>query len=659
MEEHKPLRKAKGKGGRTSKASRASVQSVTQMDLDNTTMGDDAPAEFDDTVMTTASTAGTKKGRAKKATTAKGRKTKAKKDEPIEVEDDPIAEEEPPPPPPKPTRGRKRGSDAVEDSVMTNAEAPAPKKRATKARASRTVDNSVVEESHMDVDSGESAPKAKARKPARASNTRKASGKSSRSNASIASVQTAPGAFPDDDEIDRQLEADLERPLTDDEDIMHDSDSERKKADVKSKAKKGQSLKNATESEGSKIWLDSNHEVDDAEVEEDLQRLEEQLAAEQAAAAAKAEEEDIVVPKKGRKTGGTRKVSKPTKAQKAKDAEEAAARAAQEEAERAAQEEAERAEAEAEAEAERLRQQQLEIPEGEADDEEVSLVPEPSPLKEEDASTATVARHTEKPRTSTGRKRGRPSKADIAARLSAQQAELEKSRAAEAEAEETVQIAPRDTVEPDSFASAQESPEPAAPTPPPKPMPVRKDKSLPPPPSPAPPPSVQRHMQHIPSTPRHQASPVQSARQAAVSPSPSPQASDAENQPPSARPAPATQKRVALAAVAATPARSGSPSKRNVVAGLRSTTPWTAVDLDMVLGSPSKADADKENGMERFLARGGDLTSPEKRMTVEQWIYYNAEQVERKLNHECEGMVSKFEREGTRAMNVLEGMIVD
>ncbi len=53
------------------------------------------------------------------------------------------------------------------------------------------------------------------------------------------------------------------------------------------------------------------------------------------------------------------------------------------------------------------------------------------------------------------------------------------------------------------------------------------------------------------------------------------------------------------------------------------------------------------------------LTSPEKRMTVEEWIYHNAGLAEQMLRGECEGMVEAFEREGGRARGVLEGLVVD
>jgi hypothetical protein len=87
--------------------------------------------------------------------------------------------------------------------------------------------------------------------------------------------------------------------------------------------------------------------------------------------------------------------------------------------------------------------------------------------------------------------------------------------------------------------------------------------------------------------------------------------------------------------------------------------------LDLVFcGSPLATPragnaADKENGVDKLLGKGGELTSPEKGMTVEQWIYRNAGLAEGKLKGECEAMVTAFEREGGRAMSVLEGLVVD
>lgn len=129
----------------------------------------------------------------------------------------------------------------------------------------------------------------------------------------------------------------------------------------------------------------------------------------------------------------------------------------------------------------------------------------------------------------------------------------------------------------------------------------------------------------------------------------------------------------------------GSPSKRNAIAGLQSSQPWHPADLDLIFSSPIKspsrngdvrhdgyAMADgKENTAQRahhhkhsksvaaLLRRGTELTSPEKKMTVEQWIYHNAGLAEQKLKRECEAMVAAFEAEGNRAMTVLEGLVVE
>ena len=147
-----------------------------------------------------------------------------------------------------------------------------------------------------------------------------------------------------------------------------------------------------------------------------------------------------------------------------------------------------------------------------------------------------------------------------------------------------------------------------------------------------------------------------------ITPVESPQSSDAENHPPSSQALASIHKcttphsAITRIPLASTPTL--SPSKRNVIAGLQSVQPWTAVDLDAVfIKSPSD-----ENGTGIFgemmigKVKGADLTSPEKKMTVEEWIYYNAEVAEEKMRNECERMVGAFEREGGRAMRALEGV---
>lgn len=140
-------------------------------------------------------------------------------------------------------------------------------------------------------------------------------------------------------------------------------------------------------------------------------------------------------------------------------------------------------------------------------------------------------------------------------------------------------------------------------------------------------------------------------------PSPSPQSSDAENKPPPSRPSASrppvqsttnhTDLRAPLAV--STP----SPSKRNAIGGFRpSGHPWTPVDIDEVLFGEA---SDKENAdlSELFKGVKASLTSPERKMTVQEWIAWNAKNGEERLKRECERLVGRFEKEGGRAMQRL------
>ncbi len=146
-----------------------------------------------------------------------------------------------------------------------------------------------------------------------------------------------------------------------------------------------------------------------------------------------------------------------------------------------------------------------------------------------------------------------------------------------------------------------------------------------------------------------------------VTPSPSPQSSDAENQPPSSRPpsvrpplAPISPtkgvQRIALAP--GTPRQIPlSPSK---IGGLKSEMPWTGVDVEMIFApSPDKENRNIFAGVHQM-----ELASPEKAMSVEEWIKSQATGAEEKLKAEAQRVVSIFEREGGRALGVLEGIDV-
>jgi len=76
-------------------------------------------------------------------------------------------------------------------------------------------------------------------------------------------------------------------------------------------------------------------------------------------------------------------------------------------------------------------------------------------------------------------------------------------------------------------------------------------------------------------------------------------------------------------------------------------------DIDLILApySPAKAES------EILLAlTGAKLSSEEQNMTVQEWIEFIAGQAEQGLRAESERVVSVFEKEGQRALGVLEGI---
>lgn len=789
----------RSKASRTSKASRLSTQSVMTTaseapSIADTTMG---TATADDSIMTTASTmtqGGSKKPRAKKATTAKGKKTKAKKAEPAEsVEEpapepdvvpepepvaEPVVEEEPisttptKPPPKRATRGKKRGSEAVDESTMLVYEAPKAKKRATRKDSSVTVESSIMEPSEAEMtDILEPAPKKGASKKGKPMRKASKSTASTTSTASIASLRATANDFPDDDEIERQLEADLER-LTDDDEIMADSDSERSKAKIKERRESERSMQNSSHYA---MFDPAPREVDDADMEDELDEMQ-RASEEKPGEEREPSPEPLRVPKKGRKAGPG-KAAKQTKTKKAKEptpppeepvdeemrdpsaiedtiqaelrdehhdeldeehdvsrgstdtvvkknaparssslAKRGRGRPSQASVQSQESdefvdvlEEFEKTEEEVKAEeperpvAKRGRGRPSKIstasqdpvkavePKGEpaqpvvppkkrargrpskASLEAAARVIEDSEMIEEDdnqetsemvakeESVAEVSETVEPPKK---RGRGRPSKATAQATgqaNSAVAASKPASKVAEAPAKRGRGRPPKKSLEAQKPSAAVEVPESDdlmasmvedGQSDEPEPQLVSTHAV-----SSSPVRSV-REPAHYPSTPGTVPSPAPSAAQAALSPSQSPQFSDAENEPPSSKPSNSNKtSRIALAPVAHSPSCS-SPSKRNIMAGLQTSAPWTSIDLDGVLGTPGAKDKENSN-VERLLRMGKELTSPEKKMTVEQWVYFNAGEAEKMLKHQCEAMVSRFESEGTRAMNALEGLIAE
>lgn len=146
-------------------------------------------------------------------------------------------------------------------------------------------------------------------------------------------------------------------------------------------------------------------------------------------------------------------------------------------------------------------------------------------------------------------------------------------------------------------------------------------------------------------------------------PSPSQQSSDAENQPPSSRPSLVTlpgtlEAKAGAQVVEQTVTPAASPSRGNTAQGvLQSSTPWAQVDLETILlASPSPRRVhDMVEGTSMESALQG-LSSAEKKMSVQEWIMWNARHAEERLRGECERMINVFEREGVRALRTLEGI---
>jgi hypothetical protein len=103
----------------------------------------------------------------------------------------------------------------------------------------------------------------------------------------------------------------------------------------------------------------------------------------------------------------------------------------------------------------------------------------------------------------------------------------------------------------------------------------------------------------------------------------------------------------------------GTPNGWAKRATVRSAVAWTAANLEEVfcLGVASGGEGEGEgNGVLREIVervRKG-LSTEERVMSVEGWVRWNAARSEEGLRARCEEMVMKFEKEGARAMGVLE-----
>jgi hypothetical protein len=633
-------------------------------------------------------------GKAKKAP-AKSKKTRAKKTEPVEVE----AAPEPEPEDadfevkvdvaPKPTRGRKRKSEQEHDSTASAIEVapPPPKRRATRTRGSMAVENSGmqdVENVPQEQDVPQKGRKGRTTRGSMATDDSVLSvvenvlqeqdisqkGKRGRPSRKVSAASVAPSKapIPNDDEIDAALEADLKR-MSDGETTMPPP----KKPTRASKISKTDHAMFNTEP----------MQIDEAAIDAEFEAM---------------EVDSKPLPKaKGAKGKQPRKASAKQQA--------AARKAAQAQAE---------AEAEAAAEAERIAEEEASQQIAAELEQSVSLQ-HSSPIvqpqrqravsrqparkapgratrgstlsindpdtsmanslhdsapghaddsdNETDASQSTVVRGGATRRGSTRKGKGGKKSARHIEEIVHQHVEHSATLEAKEPEEEAF------------YTPAPEAP-PAAVEEPAEQMPKKVAKSRGRPKksqTPAPQDSV-LEMEDVPEPVQLKTKQAKgkAAVQAPCSPTPppremtpseSPQSSDAENHPPSSKPSAATKKTVTphstkRVPLAETTTPSMSPSKRNIIAGLQTLHPWSSVDLNTVFMKSPGGENVVMNTKALFgeEIKTGALTSPEKKMSVEEWIHYNAEQAEERLRNECERMVSSFEQQGTRAMQALEGI---
>ncbi|KAG9231478.1 hypothetical protein BJ875DRAFT_117587 [Amylocarpus encephaloides] len=671
---------------RASVASRVSIQSSATFRSEAPSFLD-ATADEGDSVLTTATSATMKKAAKAKKVPARGRATRAKKPEPVEVmsdaEPEPTEVETKVKAPPKATKGRKRKSEEIEESIptITDAGPPPAKRRTTRTRGSVAPDNDVP---MADDGSSRLASHPSGKK-------KRGSTRSTRKTYNASKVPLSRD-YVNDDELDAALEADLERPLSDDEvqPVTRILPPPKKSSKSELPPYTDHVMFGLGPAQNDEAALDA--ELDAMEIDH-------------------IEVSPKPLPKaKGAKGKQPRKASAKQQAAAKKAAEAQAAAEAEAEAEQFSEEPSLQIVAELEQSA--LKQHSSPIvqpkrqkasirqparkPSGRATRGSViSINSGPSaPVNSQKddfgnetdgsiASETTVVRGGSSRRASStrtgkgGKKAASRHVEEIIhkTREGAQSRELDGSVPSAAKGNRTVDLEEDRVTEEIFYTPAPESMEVDGP------LSEHMSNNIPEPRM------ANRETQEptndkmIPSeglealTPRINMTKTTKAKAGMESPrritpppkdetpSQSPQSSDAENHPPSSKPSAATKKvstphsvirRVPLGAM--TPI--ASPSKRNIISGLQTIHPWTE-DLDTIfLKSPGGKNV-IVNSKELFsdeLAKAGTLTSPEKRMTVEEWIKYNAEMAEIKLKAECERMVSSFETQGTRAMMTLEGI---
>ncbi|KAJ5091429.1 hypothetical protein NUU61_006299 [Penicillium alfredii] len=646
----------KGKGSRTKKprtskaSSRLSTQSVGTVTSEAPEMGVDE--SMDQSILSQSTT----KSKATKTSKGKGKSAKSKKDVPTEAESQIDVETadlaQPEPSKPKRTgRGKKRTSDQInndEPGTIVQAETdttepptePPAKRRATRTRSSsisRTLNYEPDDYAMPDAAPADEAPQDEAKK-SRKSSKKGASKARKASDASMTSKYTK-AQGPRDSEIDAALEAELEA------DIPEPSEQEPEPTQPRTskKTKSSKNSKAVAKAEQPPPYLDQ----DLGDREEKVKPHMEPEPVEPAGM----EEPDVPLTKAKATKASKKKGNKKTKGNETK--------------------------------AEEQETQQSPEPRPTVDDgadnehhesfvsvEIINREPEPAPKPEAEPASKVTSKKSSKKKDAPADKPKKSKKADMKEQQVAPAQQVDDHKDTESLPEDEGFATPEDM--PDQVdmieAPREQTPERHA---------HRRPSQLPP--------KTAKRYSDIPQEEHLAESLIGSQRShedeqheirrasgqsnRPVSPLPvvhqttpslSPQSSDAENRPPSSRPstsrmpAPSASKeqrnRTPLAV--STP----SPSKRNANGGLGASRPaWTPVDIDEALFGEA---SDKENADLSGMFKGfqGSLTSPEKKMTVEEWITWNAKNGEERLKRECERLVSQFEKEGGRAMRRLEAI---
>ncbi|KAF7131305.1 hypothetical protein CNMCM5793_004419 [Aspergillus hiratsukae] len=668
----KKSKSARSKKSRVSKASsRLSTQSTVSeapvIELDNQMDENDIPQPP------------TKTKASKKSSKSKSKTSKSKKDDTLETDSrmdlDTVEYVEPEPAKPKRTRGKKRSSEEMDldESNVAIVEGihqsePPTKKRATKSRNSATQreDSTRSDVAVADVDEADEEAFLEAQaKKGRAITRKKTLSKGRKISEDSLVAKAAPEArLPRDSEIDAAIEAGLEA----DEPVVEEPPAETHKSSKKSKSKKKTKKAAEEPTEVQHDTVERNEEQESRRVDDDefiYRRTSDiQLPAEQ--------------PKPAKST---------TKQRTSKEASLSEKRITESPKSHPA---TKVGASEVDAEADRRHKGSLVSVEVTARNPDQDFEPERR------GSGSQSKKATKKPSTSKAKKTSHtrdlspeplePSRAETPASERLERLERKtisrhspvdvQEQELEPESEPELEQDPQNDIHQDSEVEPEPEPERHLEM---NETPIRRRSSK------VPPKTVERFSDiphekqfaksiaetRTPNSRQASQARIYSGRQGsdAVSPLPSPskdsassspQSSDAENQPPTIQPSalrthlasPSKEKAVRIPLATSTP----SPSKRNAnSAALRSLHPWTPIDIDEILYA-SMSDKENVDVAAALNSIKGDLTSPEKKMTVEEWIYWHARNGEEKLKRECERLVSQFEKEGARAMRTLEGI---